>query len=152
MPQQKVSLAATTQKCVCRYPVPPKAETKGFTDDYVGSWLRSQKRDSIVLASKVCSKFAIIHTLHGTQYCNQQRACTALLLSLNACLATQIVPGHRICCLQINLSLVHGWVSIGGLIICVLPMEQICSINAKQWSTWQAVCKSRLQATVIRPG
>ncbi|DBB14578.1 hypothetical protein WJX82_001899 [Trebouxia sp. C0006] len=35
------------------YPVPPKAETKGFTDNYIGSWLRSQKRDNIVLASKV---------------------------------------------------------------------------------------------------
>ncbi len=38
----------------CRYPIPPKAETKGFTDNYIGSWLRSQKRDNIVLASKVC--------------------------------------------------------------------------------------------------
>ncbi|KAL3137396.1 hypothetical protein ABBQ32_006919 [Trebouxia sp. C0010 RCD-2024] len=35
------------------YPVPPNADTKGFTDNYIGSWLRSQKRENIVLASKV---------------------------------------------------------------------------------------------------
>lgn len=35
------------------YPIPPKAETKGFTDKYIGSWLQKQKRDNVVLASKV---------------------------------------------------------------------------------------------------
>lgn len=35
------------------YPVPPNADTKGFTDKYIGTWLRSQKRENIVLASKV---------------------------------------------------------------------------------------------------
>ena len=41
----------------CRYPIPPKAETKGFTDKYIGSWLQKQKRENVVLASKV-------HILH----------------------------------------------------------------------------------------
>ena len=36
-----------------RYPVPPNADTKGFTDNYIGSWLHSQKRENVVLASKV---------------------------------------------------------------------------------------------------
>lgn len=59
MLQQKARLAATPQECICRYPIPPKAETKGFTDNYIGSWLRSQKRDNIVLASKVSCKSAM---------------------------------------------------------------------------------------------
>lgn len=36
------------------YPVPPKAETQGRTEAYIGSWLKQRKcRDKIVLASKV---------------------------------------------------------------------------------------------------
>ena len=36
------------------YPVPPKPETQGLTETYIGSWLaRSKRRHEIVLASKV---------------------------------------------------------------------------------------------------
>jgi len=35
------------------YSVPAKAETHGNTDRHIGTWLKDQKRDSIVLASKV---------------------------------------------------------------------------------------------------
>ena len=36
------------------YPVPPRAETQGRTEDYIGNWLVSRKaRDKIVLATKV---------------------------------------------------------------------------------------------------
>ncbi|OIQ76932.1 L-glyceraldehyde 3-phosphate reductase [mine drainage metagenome] len=34
------------------YPVPARAETSGRTESYVGSWLRRQRRDAIVLATK----------------------------------------------------------------------------------------------------
>ncbi|OIW20924.1 hypothetical protein TanjilG_25730 [Lupinus angustifolius] len=36
------------------YPIPMKKETQGSTDLYVGSWLKSQSRDKIILATKVC--------------------------------------------------------------------------------------------------
>lgn len=36
-----------------RYPVPTEAETQGRTDKYIGTWLKSRKRDSVVLATKV---------------------------------------------------------------------------------------------------
>ncbi|ESQ36483.1 hypothetical protein EUTSA_v10007737mg [Eutrema salsugineum] len=36
------------------YPVPMKKETQGKTDLYISSWLKSQSRDKIVLATKVC--------------------------------------------------------------------------------------------------
>ncbi|XP_028780698.1 uncharacterized protein LOC114736984 [Neltuma alba] len=35
------------------YPVPPKQETQGRTDLYIGSWMKSQSRDKIILATKV---------------------------------------------------------------------------------------------------
>ena len=35
------------------YPVPPKAETQGLTESYVGSWLKKQKREKLIIASKV---------------------------------------------------------------------------------------------------
>ncbi|XP_062150024.1 uncharacterized protein LOC133858560 [Alnus glutinosa] len=36
------------------YPIPMRKETQGKTDLYIGSWLKSQPRDKIILATKVC--------------------------------------------------------------------------------------------------
>lgn len=39
------------------YPVPPKAETQGLTEQYLGSWLNKRgKRDDLILASKVVGR------------------------------------------------------------------------------------------------
>ncbi|XP_009365986.2 protein tas [Pyrus x bretschneideri] len=35
------------------YPIPMKKETQGSTDRYIGSWLKSQPRDKVVLATKL---------------------------------------------------------------------------------------------------
>lgn len=36
------------------YPVPPKAETYGHTEEYIGSWLKRRgRRDDVIIASKV---------------------------------------------------------------------------------------------------
>ena len=35
------------------YPVPPRAETYGVTEEFVGSWLKTKPRDSIILATKI---------------------------------------------------------------------------------------------------
>ncbi|MBS4096960.1 MAG: NADP(H)-dependent aldo-keto reductase [Sulfuricella sp.] len=35
------------------YPVPPRGETAGRTESYVGSWLKHRQRDKLVLASKI---------------------------------------------------------------------------------------------------
>lgn len=35
------------------YPVPPRAETQGSTEEYVGQWLRHQQRDKLIIATKV---------------------------------------------------------------------------------------------------
>ncbi|TYG81736.1 hypothetical protein ES288_D01G029400v1 [Gossypium darwinii] len=36
------------------YPFPMKKETSGRTDIYIASWLKSQPRDKVILATKVC--------------------------------------------------------------------------------------------------
>src|SRR5215470_3777499 len=36
------------------YPIPPKPETQGRTETYIGNWMKSRKnRDRVVLATKV---------------------------------------------------------------------------------------------------
>lgn len=35
------------------YPVPAKAQTQGFTEEFVGKWLHRQARDKVIIASKV---------------------------------------------------------------------------------------------------
>ena len=35
------------------YPVPPRAETQGLTERYIGSWLARQQRDRVVVATKI---------------------------------------------------------------------------------------------------
>ncbi|KAH9315305.1 hypothetical protein KI387_023932, partial [Taxus chinensis] len=36
------------------YPVPMNRETQGRTDQFIGTWLKSQPRDKVILATKVC--------------------------------------------------------------------------------------------------
>jgi aryl-alcohol dehydrogenase-like predicted oxidoreductase len=35
------------------YPVPPRAETQGRTESYIGSWLKRQRREELVVATKI---------------------------------------------------------------------------------------------------
>ena len=35
------------------YPVAPRAETQGLTESYVGSWLKHQKREGLIVATKI---------------------------------------------------------------------------------------------------
>jgi aryl-alcohol dehydrogenase-like predicted oxidoreductase len=35
------------------YPVPPKGETQGRTETYLGTWLKRQRRDRLIVASKI---------------------------------------------------------------------------------------------------
>lgn len=44
------------------YPVPPKAETQGLTEQYIGNWLtKSGKREKVVLATKVAGPRNVPH-------------------------------------------------------------------------------------------
>lgn len=39
--------------CAEMYPVPPRAETQGRTERYVGTWLKQQQRDKVLVATKI---------------------------------------------------------------------------------------------------
>lgn len=48
------------------YPVPPRAETQGRTEQYLGSWLKTRRdRDALVIATKVCGPGAWIPHIRG---------------------------------------------------------------------------------------
>jgi aryl-alcohol dehydrogenase-like predicted oxidoreductase len=54
------------------YPVPPKEEWAGVTEEIVGRWLRTKKRDGVILATKVCGPS------HGWIRGSQRSGMTAL--------------------------------------------------------------------------
>ena len=48
------------------YPVPPRAETQGRTEAYIGSWLAARGgRDRLVLATKVCGRADWLEHIRG---------------------------------------------------------------------------------------
>jgi aryl-alcohol dehydrogenase-like predicted oxidoreductase len=54
------------------YPVPPKEDWAGVTEEIVGRWMKTKKRDSIILATKVCGPS------HGWLKASQRSGMTAL--------------------------------------------------------------------------
>jgi aryl-alcohol dehydrogenase-like predicted oxidoreductase len=54
------------------YPVPPKAEWAGVTEEVVGRWLKTRRRDEVILATKVCGPS------HGWLKGSQRAGMTAL--------------------------------------------------------------------------
>jgi aryl-alcohol dehydrogenase-like predicted oxidoreductase len=54
------------------YPVPPKPEWAGRTEEIVGKWLATKDRDSVILATKVCGPS------HGWLKASQRAGMTAL--------------------------------------------------------------------------
>ena len=54
------------------YPVPPKEEWAGRTEEIVGTWLKTKNRDSVILATKVCGPS------HGWLRASQRAGMTAL--------------------------------------------------------------------------
>ena len=50
------------------YPVPPKAETQGLTEIYIGTWLaKRQDRDKLIITSKVCGQESFVDYMREGQ-------------------------------------------------------------------------------------
>ena len=64
------------------YPVPPRAETQGLTETYVGNWLAQQPRDKIVLATKVTGPSRGFDWIRGGPRINAEHLRVALEGSL----------------------------------------------------------------------
>jgi aryl-alcohol dehydrogenase-like predicted oxidoreductase len=54
------------------YPVPPKEEWAGLTEEIVGRWMKTKRRDEVIIATKVCGPS------HGWLKASQRAGMTAL--------------------------------------------------------------------------
>ncbi|HUM99802.1 MAG: aldo/keto reductase [Halothiobacillus sp. 20-53-49] len=64
------------------YPVPPRAETQGRTEEIVGTWLTKQARDSVVLATKIAGPSRGMKWIRGGPQINAHHIQTAIEASL----------------------------------------------------------------------
>lgn len=65
------------------YPVPPKADTQGKTEQYIGSWIKSRhSRDKVILASKAAGPGEWLYYLRNGPRLNKQHLQQALDNSL----------------------------------------------------------------------
>lgn len=65
------------------YAVPPKPETYGLTEQYIGSWLRQRgNRDQLIIASKVAGPGEFVRHIRGGPQLNRQHMTEALNNSL----------------------------------------------------------------------
>ncbi|MBI3419906.1 MAG: NADP(H)-dependent aldo-keto reductase [Proteobacteria bacterium] len=82
------------------YPVPPKAETQGRTEAYIGSWFKkSGKRDKIILATKVAGVMngasVVAHLRDGTGHLNKKNIMAAVEDSLKR-LQTDVIDLYQL--------------------------------------------------------
>ncbi len=63
------------------YPIAPRKETQGLTEQYVGTWLKNKNRDKIVLATKVTGPSSLSYIDSDLRY-NSKRIRRALDQSL----------------------------------------------------------------------
>ncbi|WP_455221820.1 NADP(H)-dependent aldo-keto reductase [Kaarinaea lacus] len=62
------------------YPVPPRAETYGLTEQYIGTWLKQRNnRDQVILASKVASRADWITYMRDGNICLDRKNIEAAL-------------------------------------------------------------------------
>ncbi len=65
------------------YPVPPRKETYGLTEQYIGSWFKArQNRDKIILASKAAGPESALSYMRGGPQLNGKQIHSALEESL----------------------------------------------------------------------
>lgn len=65
------------------YPVPPKPETQGLTESFVGSWLQKNgRREQIIIATKVTGPGESFHYLRGGTRLNRRQILEAADASL----------------------------------------------------------------------
>lgn len=77
------------------YPVPPKAETQGRTEEIVGTWLVKQARDSVVLATKIAGPSRGMKWIRGGPQINPSQIQSAIEGSLKR-LRTDYVDLYQI--------------------------------------------------------
>ena len=64
------------------YPVPPRGETQGRTEAYIGSWLQQGNRDKVILATKVAGPGREMDYVRGGPKLNREHIMQAIDTSL----------------------------------------------------------------------
>ncbi len=64
------------------YPVPPRAETQGLTETYIGTWLKHQPRDQLIVASKIAGPSRGFAWIRNTPRINHEHLHSAIDTSL----------------------------------------------------------------------
>ncbi|MBU1427091.1 MAG: NADP(H)-dependent aldo-keto reductase [Gammaproteobacteria bacterium] len=77
------------------YPVAPRAETVHRTESYIGSWLKQQQRDKLIVATKIAGPARGFTWIRGTPRINREHLTTAIDGSLRR-LQTDYVDLYQI--------------------------------------------------------
>ncbi len=77
------------------YPVAPRAETQGSTEKYVGSWLKNQQRDKLIVATKITGPSRGFEWIRGGPRVTAEHINTAIDASLKR-LQTDYVDLYQI--------------------------------------------------------
>ena len=77
------------------YPVAPRAETVHRTESYIGSWLKRQQRDKLILATKIAGPARGFSWIRGTPRINREHITAAINGSLRR-LQTDYVDLYQI--------------------------------------------------------
>ena len=72
--------------CAEMYPIPPRAETQGLTETYVGSWLAARRnRAAVVLATKVVGRSDALWYRGAETRLDRKKIVAALDAACNGC-------------------------------------------------------------------
>ena len=83
--------------CAEMYPVPPRAETYGSTESYLGSWLSNRNiRDKIILATKVTGRSDSFRYMRGGTVCLDRKNITAALNASLSRLQTDYIDLYQL--------------------------------------------------------
>jgi len=77
------------------YPVPPRAETQGRTESYIGSWLKHQQRDKLIIATKIAGPARGFAWIRNQPRINREHLSAAIDASLKR-LQTDYVDLYQI--------------------------------------------------------
>jgi len=77
-----VSLGVNFIDAAEMYPVPPRAETQGLTEGYIGSWLKHQRRNELVVATKIAGPSRGFAWIRNGPHVNREHITAAIEGSL----------------------------------------------------------------------
>jgi len=77
-----VSLGVNFIDAAEMYPVPPRAETQGLTESYIGSWLKHQRRNELVVATKIAGPSRGFAWIRNGPHVNREHITAAIEGSL----------------------------------------------------------------------